>query len=106
MATATGDIDRGESDPPHVSVALIDTVSGGVLHRQYHENAVGPVHAVVSENWAVYTLMALEPLRTQVGWGAMSGACGRRGRMHVRGGCVLADGTVASAHLLCRAGRA
>ena len=52
-----------------VSVALINTVSGAVLHHQLHEGASGPVHAVVSEHWVAYAFRDLATMRQQVGGG-------------------------------------
>jgi ER membrane protein complex subunit 1 len=57
----------GEADgQPGVSVALLDTVSGALLHQALHPASAGPVHAVVSENWAAYTLRDTASLRQQV----------------------------------------
>jgi len=53
-----------------VSVALINTVTGAVLHQQVHSAATGPVHAVVSEHWVVYSLRDAVSMRQQV-----SGPC-------------------------------
>lgn len=68
---------RVPAEEQQVSVALINTVSGAVLHQQVHSGAAGPVHAVVSEHWVVYTLRDLVSVRQQVRWasatlGAMS----------------------------------
>lgn len=51
-----------------MSVALINTVSGAVLHQQVHSGGAGPVQAVVSEHWVVYTLWDVVNLRQQVCW--------------------------------------
>lgn len=57
-------------DEQSVSVTILNTVTGGVLHTQVHQGCAGPVHAVVSENWIVYVMRNLEALRTQVRpWG-------------------------------------
>ena len=37
-----------------VSVHLLDAATGRVLYRVRHNEARGPVHAVVCENWVVY----------------------------------------------------
>lgn len=49
-----------------MAVALINTVSGAVLHQQVHSGAVGPVHAVVSEHWVVYAFRDVVTMRQQV----------------------------------------
>lgn len=54
------------AEDQQVSVALINTVSGAVLHQQVHTGAAGPVHAVVSEHWVVYTLRDVSSMRQQV----------------------------------------
>jgi hypothetical protein len=54
------------ADEQQVSVALINTVSGAVLHQQVHSGAAGPAHAVVSEHWVVYTLRDPVSMRQQV----------------------------------------
>ncbi|KAK9804018.1 hypothetical protein WJX73_002264 [Symbiochloris irregularis] len=39
---------------PRLTISILDTVTGQVLFRQSHQDARGPVHAVLCENWAVY----------------------------------------------------
>lgn len=67
--TPGGTGDGGDDDPEEarVTVHLIDTVTGGLLVRQSHVGARGPVHAVLSEHWAVYTLWDSVTIRPQVG---------------------------------------
>ena len=55
------------AEEQQVSIALINTVTGAVLHQQVHSGAAGPVHAVVSEHWVVYSFMDVINLRQQVG---------------------------------------
>jgi hypothetical protein len=67
-----------------VSVALINTVSGAVLHQQLHEGASGPVHAAVSEHWVAYAFRDLATMRQQVrgvaGEGRVTGVGKAEGR--------------------------
>lgn len=63
------------ADEQEVSVALINTVTGAVLHQQVHTGAAGPVHAVVSEHWVVYAFRDIVNLREQVGLGLCLLAC-------------------------------
>lgn len=49
-----------------MAVALINTVTGAVLHQQVHSGAAGPVHAVVSEHWVVYAFRDVVTMRQQV----------------------------------------
>ncbi|KAL4458516.1 hypothetical protein ABPG75_013381 [Micractinium tetrahymenae] len=51
---------------PRLTVTLLDAVSGRVLFSQTHEDATGPVHAVLSENTAVYHFWGSEAHRWQV----------------------------------------
>lgn len=37
-----------------LTASLVDAPSGRILFSQQHEDATGPVHAVMSEQWAVY----------------------------------------------------
>jgi ER membrane protein complex subunit 1 len=45
---------------------LVDTVSGRLLHRLQHQGAAGPVHCVVSENNVVCTHWSAKARRTEV----------------------------------------
>ncbi|KAL4426508.1 hypothetical protein ABPG77_008366 [Micractinium sp. CCAP 211/92] len=53
----------GASAGPRLTVTLLDAVSGRVLFSQTHEDATGPVHAVLSENTAVYHFWGIEAHR-------------------------------------------
>ncbi|KAF6258674.1 hypothetical protein COO60DRAFT_1517822 [Scenedesmus sp. NREL 46B-D3] len=67
VATGTSPEDAGNlpAEQQQVSIALLNTVTGGVLHQQLHSGCAGPVHAVVSQNWVVYTLRDVVALRQQ-----------------------------------------
>ncbi|WIA18351.1 hypothetical protein OEZ85_009816 [Tetradesmus obliquus] len=69
LFVATGTSPAGTADVPaeqqQVSVTLLNTVTGGVLHQQLHSGCAGPVHAVVSQNWVVYALRDVVALRQQ-----------------------------------------
>lgn len=54
------------SEEAAVAVTLLNTVTGAVVHHAVHQEAAGPVHAVLSEHWAVYTLWDTAALRQQV----------------------------------------
>jgi hypothetical protein len=54
------------AEQQQVSITLLNTVTGGVLHQQLHSGCAGPVHAVVSQNWVVYALRDVVALRQQV----------------------------------------
>ena len=63
-----------------VSVMLVNTVTGGVLHQQTHSGASGPVEALASEHWFVYTLVDRQSMRQQVGAGGKEGGGQEQGR--------------------------
>eukprot|EP00879_Flechtneria_rotunda_P012472 GHRR01013024.1.p1 GENE.GHRR01013024.1~~GHRR01013024.1.p1 ORF type:complete len:683 (+),score=278.61 GHRR01013024.1:59-2050(+) len=67
VATGSSPADAANvaSDDRTITVALLNTVTGGVLHQQVHRGAVGPVHAVASEHWVVYTFKDVISLRQQ-----------------------------------------
>ena len=52
--TSQGEGGVATSYAPSLTVMLIDTVSGNVLHSLVHDAARGPVSAVLCENWVVY----------------------------------------------------
>lgn len=58
--------DADASAGPRLTVTLLDAVSGRVLFSQTHEDATGPVHAVLSENTALYHFWGPEAHRWQV----------------------------------------
>jgi hypothetical protein len=68
VATGTPPADAARMSPEQqqVSITLLNTVTGGVLHQQLHSGCAGPVHAVVSQNWVVYALRDVVALRQQV----------------------------------------
>lgn len=41
------------SPAAYLSLYLIDSVSGGVVHQAVHRHCVGPVGVVIAENWVV-----------------------------------------------------
>lgn len=51
---------------PRLTVSLLDAVTGRVLFSQAHEDASGPVHAVLSENTATYHFWSTEAHRWQM----------------------------------------
>ena len=50
-----------------LSVMVIDTVSGRVRARVRHRTACGPAHAVMSDNWVVYSYWNAKARRTELG---------------------------------------
>ena len=49
-----------------VVVYLLDTVTGHVVYQVRHAAARGPVHAILSENWAVYSLWSASAHRYEL----------------------------------------
>ena len=43
-----------------MTVYLVDSVTGGVVHHTSHKQAAGPVHLVHSENWIMVRLRETE----------------------------------------------
>lgn len=58
----------GEASPEEswLVAYIIDTVTGGIIHRVKHPNMHGPVHAVFSENWVVYHFFNLRAHRFEI----------------------------------------
>ena len=56
----------GDSSPSAVEVVVLDTVTGRILYRVRHASALGPVHAVATDNAFVYTYRSSLGLRTEV----------------------------------------
>jgi len=56
-------------DIPNLFVNVVDTVSGRILYRVSHTNAVvdKPVPAVITENWIIYAFMNQKSARTELG---------------------------------------
>lgn len=66
IATGTPPGSDSTPDEASVSVAVINTVTGAVLHQLVHSGCAGPVYAVMSENWVVYSMRDVVNLRQQV----------------------------------------
>jgi hypothetical protein len=49
-----------------IIASVLDAVSGKVLFSQVHAGAAGPVHGIVSENWAAYHYWSVEMERWQI----------------------------------------
>ncbi|RAL52421.1 hypothetical protein DM860_007278 [Cuscuta australis] len=63
---AGGDIGSVIPDESFLVVYLIDTVTGRILHRMLHQGSLGPVNAVLSENWVVYHYFNLRAHRYEM----------------------------------------
>jgi hypothetical protein len=59
----------GSEDLPNMFLNVVDTVSGRVLYRTSHANvdALGPIAAVISENWVVYSFVNKKTRRAELG---------------------------------------
>ncbi|KAL6215585.1 hypothetical protein ACLB2K_015014 [Fragaria x ananassa] len=62
----SGAIGTATPEESWLTVYLIDTVTGRILHRMTHHGAQGPVHAVFSENWVVYHYFNLRAHRYEM----------------------------------------
>jgi hypothetical protein len=65
---------QSQSDQPNLFINIIDTVSGRILYRISHANAVvvgngnnSPVNVLISENWIYYTYFNERTRRTELG---------------------------------------
>lgn len=69
--TGAGDstVDSGDENVPNLFVNVVDTVSGRVLHRVSHANALlSPKPSIViSENWVYYTFANERTRRSELG---------------------------------------
>ncbi|XVF89193.1 hypothetical protein PTKIN_Ptkin19aG0110600 [Pterospermum kingtungense] len=63
---ASGEIGSVTPEELWLVVYLIDTVTGRILHRVTHHGSLGPVHAVLSENWVVYHYFNLKAHRYEM----------------------------------------
>jgi ER membrane protein complex subunit 1, C-terminal len=59
----------GSDNLPNMFLNVVDTVSGRVLYRTSHADvdAVGPIAAVISENWVVYSFVNKKTRRAELG---------------------------------------
>ncbi|PQM34223.1 hypothetical protein Pyn_29537 [Prunus yedoensis var. nudiflora] len=62
----SGPIGTATPEESWLTVYLIDTVTGRILHRMTHHGSQGPVHAVFSENWVVYHYFNLRAHRYEM----------------------------------------
>ncbi|CAN6682001.1 unnamed protein product [Malus baccata var. baccata] len=62
----SGQIGTATPEESWLTVYLIDTVTGRILHRMTHHGSQGPVHAVFSENWVVYHYFNLRAHRYEM----------------------------------------
>ncbi|CAN6721388.1 unnamed protein product [Malus baccata var. baccata] len=62
----SGEIGTATPEESWLTVYLIDTVTGRILHRMTHHGSQGPVHAVFSENWVVYHYFNLRAHRYEM----------------------------------------
>jgi ER membrane protein complex subunit 1 len=63
---ALGAVEGADAAGSTLTLWLVDTVSGRLLHRLQHQGAAGPVHCVVSENNVVCTHWSAKARRTEV----------------------------------------
>ncbi len=54
------------SQNSRIIASILDAVTGKVLFSQVHAGAAGPVHGIVSENWAAYHYWSVEMERWQI----------------------------------------
>ena len=52
--------------PPPCPMQVVDLVTGRVFYSATHRKVTGPFHAVLSENWAVYTFSNEKARRTEL----------------------------------------
>lgn len=64
-----GDVAPPSDDAPNLFVNVVDSVSGRVLYRASHANAISTIApiALVSENWVFYTFMNEKTRRAEIG---------------------------------------
>jgi hypothetical protein len=69
----------GEKEAPKtITVHLIDSVSGDIVHRTTHSNAAGPISSVRSENWVFYSYWNTKARRVEMASMALyEGAVGK-----------------------------
>ncbi|KAM7539288.1 hypothetical protein Aperf_G00000057648 [Anoplocephala perfoliata] len=65
LAVMTGGVSAMEEGKPMVSLYLIDTVCGQIIHSVVHRRAAGPTSLVVSENWVLYSVYNQRSHRTE-----------------------------------------
>ncbi|KAI8475054.1 MAG: hypothetical protein J3K34DRAFT_456487 [Monoraphidium minutum] len=57
--------DVGAAGAPTLTAMVINAADGAVLHQQAHRGALGPVQAVASEHWFVYSFLDTATARQQ-----------------------------------------
>ncbi|GMH35035.1 hypothetical protein BSKO_02903 [Bryopsis sp. KO-2023] len=60
IASGLADGSSSVAEDSELSIHIIDTVTGRILHRQIHPAARGPVHAVFSQHWVVYHYFSMQ----------------------------------------------
>ncbi|EUB58619.1 hypothetical protein EGR_06502 [Echinococcus granulosus] len=65
LAVMTGGVSNVKSGLPLISLYLIDTVAGQIIHSVVHQRASEPTSLVVSENWVLYSVYNQRSLRTE-----------------------------------------
>ncbi|KAL5105218.1 ER membrane protein complex subunit 1 [Taenia crassiceps] len=65
LAVMTGGVSKAKGGLPLISLYLIDTVAGQIIHSVVHQRASEPTSLVVSENWVLYSVYNQRSLRTE-----------------------------------------
>uniref|UniRef100_A0A158R7I7 ER membrane protein complex subunit 1 n=1 Tax=Taenia asiatica TaxID=60517 RepID=A0A158R7I7_TAEAS len=65
LAVMTGGVSKARGGLPLISLYLIDTVAGQIIHSVVHQRASEPTSLVVSENWVLYSVYNQRSLRTE-----------------------------------------